>query len=352
VANVSAIQLNGNFTTSAGSITAISGITCTFTYPGTNVQNFYPGQNCVITGAATSANNGTFPIVAMLTSGSFTYTNASGLAGDANNGAINVRVENVTDNIIENNTAINTAASQYDPNSTGGFAAYLCYDAGTNTAGANVRNTFRNNQAYSMVTGLYNIQNANNTYAQLANNTYFLSRNAAGTADIELIGAFTNNAVTVGDNTNGVGVNLTSSTGNVNFLEAGNSYLTVAGTPTGAASIATVAGVTSMTMSQTAAASTSAGSGSNGANLNLKSQAGQAATGASNTGGKGGNINITPGAGGTSGSSTAGIGGKVELLGGLIIQSITVTSSYTIDTNSTTADQCILVNSSGSPTIT
>jgi hypothetical protein len=29
-----------------------------------------------------------------------------------------------------------------------------------------------------------------------------------------------------------------------------------------------------------------------------------------------------------------------------------VTSSYTIDTNSTTADQCILVNSSGSPTIT
>jgi hypothetical protein len=101
-----------------------------------------------------------------------------------------------------------------------------------------------------------------------------------------------------------------------------------------------------------ALSSTSTVSGTTGGNTTLQAQAGQAATGASHNGGNGGNLFLKAGVGGTSGSATAGTGGYVEIIGGIVVQTVTVVGSYTVDVNSTTSDHCIFVNASGNSTIT
>ncbi len=65
------------------------------------------GQTITISGAATVANNGTFPITAVLSPTSVTYTNASGVAPDANNGVISwftstIQVQTATPHKLQN----------------------------------------------------------------------------------------------------------------------------------------------------------------------------------------------------------------------------------------------------------
>ena len=112
-----------------------------------------------------------------------------------------------------------------------------------------------------------------------------------------------------------VGYNLTGTSGAVNVAPSGN-IITWDGTTT-------APGIT-----QT---STSGGSGQN-----LTVQA-QSATGGSNNGG---NLVL---AGGTSGSATSGL---VSIASGKLTHQITITSStYSVDTNSTTSDYVIFTDS-------
>jgi hypothetical protein len=68
---------NASITTKSGSTMTITGIT------GAVVAQI--GSQITISGAASSGNNGTFPITAIVSSTSLKYTNASGVASDANN---------------------------------------------------------------------------------------------------------------------------------------------------------------------------------------------------------------------------------------------------------------------------
>lgn len=108
--------------------------------------------------------------------------------------------------------------------------------------------------------------------------------------------------------------------------------------PTAIPTIGAASTATSVLYTTFGKGSTSGGSGSTGISTTIRAQGGQAATGASNNGGDGGNLILRGGAGGTSGSATAGKGGLVLFQGGLSFQSNTVSSTYTVDTGSATAD--------------
>ena len=74
----------------AVAITSLVGVTATIG-GFTNLETNVVGQNIVITGAATVANNGTFPITSytnILGIATISYTNAAAVAPDANNGSI------------------------------------------------------------------------------------------------------------------------------------------------------------------------------------------------------------------------------------------------------------------------
>jgi hypothetical protein len=123
-------------------------------------------------------------------------------------------------------------------------------------------------------------------------------------------------------------------------------------TDTGTATFTVGSGIVGATWTQSALSSTSSASGTAGGNTTHVAQAGQAATGASNNGGAGGNLILSGGVGGTSGSATAGKGGVVSITSGIQEQQITVTTTYTVDTNSTTSDFTIFLNPSGAFTVT
>jgi hypothetical protein len=110
--------------------------------------------------------------------------------------------------------------------------------------------------------------------------------------------------------------------------------------------------LTSFTSQATPLASTSAASGAAGYTVTYGGQAGQPATGASHNGGNGGNVAIGGGAGGTSGSATAGVGGFVSVTSGELVQQVTVTTTYTVDTNTTTSDLMVFCNGASAFTIT
>lgn len=68
----------------AASITTFVGTTVTIT-GGANFTANSVGHYITITGASSAGNNGTFPITAFISASSVSYTNASGVATDANN---------------------------------------------------------------------------------------------------------------------------------------------------------------------------------------------------------------------------------------------------------------------------
>ncbi len=181
--NIGIINFQSNITSSAASITTFATPTVTLTYTGTGFANYHVGQTIVISGAATVANNGSFPITAVTANNTLQYSNASAVAPDGNNGTISIAIEQNTDNIFENNFAINTAASIWDPNSTGGHSKYFLFDGGSNTAGSNVRNIFKNNTALSMELGIFNTQNSFSFFANNSNNEANSIKNITAVAD-------------------------------------------------------------------------------------------------------------------------------------------------------------------------
>jgi hypothetical protein len=83
---VVAVSEGPYYSFNAGAIGPVVGLTATLS-GFTNLVTNVIGQNLVITGAATVANNGTFPITGY-TATTIDYTNAAAVAGDANNGSI------------------------------------------------------------------------------------------------------------------------------------------------------------------------------------------------------------------------------------------------------------------------
>lgn len=83
---VVAVSEGPYYSFNAGAIGPVVGVTATLS-GFTNLVTNVIGQNLVITGAATVANNGTFPITGY-TANTIDYTNAAAVAGDANNGII------------------------------------------------------------------------------------------------------------------------------------------------------------------------------------------------------------------------------------------------------------------------
>lgn len=147
-ANISAVDLEVNPVGAAATLTYSAGV---ITATGLSaLADPAVGQNIVISGAATSANNGTFVIVSVPSATSVTYANASG-ATDANNGSIAWYVECSTGNIIDGNTAVNSAASIYDRDCTG-HMKYFARDGG---GVGNVGNSYTNNTAKGMETAMF-----------------------------------------------------------------------------------------------------------------------------------------------------------------------------------------------------
>lgn len=163
-ANISCIEIEGNpigttaSLTLAGSVITVTGLS--------SVANPAVGKQITISGASTPANNGTFLITAVLSATSVTYTNPTG-ATDALNGAISWYIESATDNLIDRNTGMNTAASEFDRDATG-HAKYFIRDAGTS---GNRRNAINNNSVVGMETDLLSFHT--NTAFYLSNNNVY-----------------------------------------------------------------------------------------------------------------------------------------------------------------------------------
>ncbi len=150
--NVPGILIDGNYNGSVASIAFSAG---TITLTGMTAQTSTSiGRIITIFGAASSGNNGSFTILTVPGSTSVTFANVSGVDADANNGAIHYWIEGSTDNIFANNTVINRAASDYDPNAIGGQAKYAIRDSGTL---GNIRNVYKNNTGINMITGLMSV---------------------------------------------------------------------------------------------------------------------------------------------------------------------------------------------------
>lgn len=169
-ASIAAIQYEVNASGTSATLTYSAG---TITATGlSNLTDACVGQQIVISAATTPANNGTFTIATWVSATSVTYANASG-ATDAANGTIDWVVECSTDNIIDGNVAVNTAASIYDRDCTG-HAKYLVHDG----AGVgNTRNTYSNNVGVGMETDLF----------ALTGTVYYLAQNSNG-LDVESSG--------------------------------------------------------------------------------------------------------------------------------------------------------------------
>lgn len=167
---ISAIHYEVNASGSAATLTYSAG---TVTVTGlSGVTDPAVGQSIVISGAATTLNNGTFTILTAPSSSSVTYANGSG-ATDVNNGSISWYIECSADNIVDGNTAANTAASIYDRDCTG-HAKYLVHDG----AGVgNTRNMYSNNVGVGMETDLF----------ALTGTLYYLAQNSNG-LDVESSG--------------------------------------------------------------------------------------------------------------------------------------------------------------------
>lgn len=149
-ANMPAIEVEGNSNGAAAALSYSAGVV---TVTGMTSQvNSNTGATIVISGSSTSANNGEFTITEVVSSTSVKFENASG-ATDA--GPVSYYIVSSTDNVIEGNTAINTAASTWQRDATG-HAKYLVRDNGTN---GNRNNIVANNTGIGMETDLLSLNN-------------------------------------------------------------------------------------------------------------------------------------------------------------------------------------------------
>lgn len=119
-----------SITTKSGSLMTLTGLT--------GMTANHVGRNITITGAASGANNGTFPIAVYLSATSVQITNAAGVANDANNGAISWTVSDAgtlvtiyglvggvptKETLTHNGTNTVTGATVWD---AGGVKAVVC----------------------------------------------------------------------------------------------------------------------------------------------------------------------------------------------------------------------------------
>ena len=296
--NISAIVISSNVNASTATLT-FSNPTITLTYTGTSFANYHVGSTIVISGAATSSNNGSFTILTVGANNTLTYSNSSG-ATDANNGSITLAIENNTDNQFINNIAGNNPASLWDTVSSGGHMKYFVRDTGTAGAGGNVRNIFKGNTSYGMETGLFSQQNTSSFFSSNSQSEVFPIKNITNAADdgyfftTPEVGTLaintSSNATYIRRNSsNSWGELITSGTNIIgNTLTWSNSS-----TPTiNQSSISTANGATLQLSAQAATGDTF-----NGGNIGL------AAGNSSGTTGTGGSVNIQAGSGNTAGGN-------------------------------------------------
>jgi hypothetical protein len=106
---------SGSLAGTVASITVFSGGVCTMTGM-TGLSTGVVGLSVVVSGAAASGNNGTFPITVDLSTSSLKYTNASGSAPDANNGSIHYSIATPPAAIV-----VNGVGAQISSQVTGGI---------------------------------------------------------------------------------------------------------------------------------------------------------------------------------------------------------------------------------------